>query len=163
MNKVINYWGGPSSGKSTRAAEHFVALKKAGVNAELVREFAKDLVYQGSIQDTSQYEITMEQCFRQEIIGSQADVIVTDSPVLIGLVYDPSADDATFNRAWSCWNQFDNVSYWLPSGQFAFQDEGRVHTETAATALGYEMRAFMLRHGIQYERLNAHDPIQLDI
>ena len=41
---VINLFGVPSAGKSTGAAYIFSRLKMAGVNAELVTEFAKDLV-----------------------------------------------------------------------------------------------------------------------
>ena len=43
---VINLFGVPSAGKSTGAAYIFSRLKMAGVNAELVTEFAKDLVWE---------------------------------------------------------------------------------------------------------------------
>jgi adenylylsulfate kinase-like enzyme len=41
---VINLFGGPGTGKSTLAAALFTDLKMKGINAELVTEFAKDLV-----------------------------------------------------------------------------------------------------------------------
>ena len=42
--KVLNLYGGPGVGKSTGAAYIFSMLKLAGINCELVREYAKELV-----------------------------------------------------------------------------------------------------------------------
>ena len=41
---VVNLFGVPGAGKSTGAAYIFSQLKMAGVNAELITEFAKDKV-----------------------------------------------------------------------------------------------------------------------
>ena len=43
---VINLFGGPGCGKSTTMARIFADLKIQGYNAEMVSEFAKDLVYE---------------------------------------------------------------------------------------------------------------------
>ena len=43
---VVNLFGAPGAGKSTGAAYIFAMLKMAGINAELVTEFAKDKVYE---------------------------------------------------------------------------------------------------------------------
>lgn len=43
---VINLFGEPSVGKSTAAMTITANLKRAGVNAEYVSEFAKDKVYE---------------------------------------------------------------------------------------------------------------------
>ena len=43
---VVNLFGAPGSGKSTAAAYIFALLKMAGINAELVTEFAKDKVWE---------------------------------------------------------------------------------------------------------------------
>ena len=45
---IINLFGAPGAGKSTGAAYVFSQLKAAGVNAELVTEFAKDKVWEGT-------------------------------------------------------------------------------------------------------------------
>ena len=42
---IIQLYAAPGSGKSTGAAYIFSKLKMAGVNAELVTEFAKDKVW----------------------------------------------------------------------------------------------------------------------
>lgn len=43
---VVNLFGVPSAGKSTGAAYIFSKIKMAGVNAELIIEFAKDKVWE---------------------------------------------------------------------------------------------------------------------
>lgn len=45
---IVNLFDVPGSGKSTGAAYLFYKLKSAGVNAELVTEFAKDKVWEDS-------------------------------------------------------------------------------------------------------------------
>ena len=45
---IINLFGAPGAGKSTGAAYVFSQLKAAGVNAELVTEFAKDKVWEAN-------------------------------------------------------------------------------------------------------------------
>ena len=45
---VVNLFGPPGSGKSTGAAYIFSKLKMAGINAELVDEFAKAKVWEES-------------------------------------------------------------------------------------------------------------------
>ena len=43
---VVNLFGALGAGKSTGAARIFSNLKMAGINAELVTEFAKDKVWE---------------------------------------------------------------------------------------------------------------------
>lgn len=45
MSIVVNLFGSPCAGKSLGASYIFSLLKIAGVNCELVTEFAKDLVW----------------------------------------------------------------------------------------------------------------------
>jgi dephospho-CoA kinase len=44
---VINFFGGPSCGKSTIAAYVFSQLKIKNYSCEYVNEYAKDCVYEG--------------------------------------------------------------------------------------------------------------------
>ena len=45
---VINLFGEPSAGKSTAAMDITSRLKRSGINAEYVSEFAKDKVWEGN-------------------------------------------------------------------------------------------------------------------
>ena len=46
---VVNLFAGPGSGKSTTCAGVFSKLKLAGVNCEMALEYAKDKVWENSL------------------------------------------------------------------------------------------------------------------
>lgn len=83
----VNLYAGPGVGKSVTAAALFVALKMRGVHAELVNEYAKELVYDGVIARASQRDILREQVRRQARLQGKVDVVVTDAPPLITMLY----------------------------------------------------------------------------
>lgn len=89
---ICNLFGGPGSGKSTTAAQTFGHLKLAGYNAELVTEFAKDLTWDESTKMLGyQPYVFAQQAWRLERLRGKVDVVVTDSPLLMSLVYTPPA------------------------------------------------------------------------
>ena len=47
---VINLFGAPGAGKSTAAAYIFANLKMKGINCELITEYEKDKLYEGSVE-----------------------------------------------------------------------------------------------------------------
>jgi hypothetical protein len=88
--KVINLYGGPGSGKSTTAALVFARLKQDGFNVELVREYAKDVVYEQRYNLLKhQLYITAKQYKRLKDIQDYGKVklVITDSPLLLGEYY----------------------------------------------------------------------------
>lgn len=85
---IVNLYGGPGCGKSTGAAYIFSKLKMAGVDAEYVTEFAKDKVWEGSQEAFKcQFYITGKQAFRISRCYGKVDVIITDSPIMLGQIY----------------------------------------------------------------------------
>lgn len=91
MNKntiIVNLFAGPGAGKSTGAAYIFSQLKMAGVDAEYVSEFAKDKVWEGNNEVFKcQFYVTGKQAFKISRCFGKVDVIVTDSPILLGAHY----------------------------------------------------------------------------
>ena len=89
MTKIINLYGGPGTGKSTTAAGVFYTLKQKGVSCELVTEFAKDLTWDESyIQLRNPIYVFAEQHHRLFRLDDKVDYIVTDSPLLLSVVYN---------------------------------------------------------------------------
>jgi hypothetical protein len=81
---VVNLFAGPGTGKSTTAAGVFSRLKEAGVSAELVHEFAKDLVWEERHMALGfQPYIFGKQSYHIHRLLGQVDVIVTDAPVIL--------------------------------------------------------------------------------
>lgn len=89
---VVNLFGAPGAGKSTGAAYIFSKLKMLGVNAELVTEYAKDRMWEGSSEVfKNQAYIFGKQYYRISRLEGKVDVVVTDAPILNSVLYNGSA------------------------------------------------------------------------
>ena len=86
---VINIFGGPGVGKSTLAAEVFAHFKKNKLNVELVTEYAKDLVWEerNNILKDQLYILAKQNRRLERLRNKGIDVVVTDSPLLLGKIY----------------------------------------------------------------------------
>lgn len=87
---IVNLFGGPVSGKSTAAAGLFCLLKMHGIKCELVTEFAKDLVWEERYKTLkNQQYIFGKQYHKIWRVLNQVDVILTDSPLMLSIIYAP--------------------------------------------------------------------------
>lgn len=147
---VVNMFGAPGAGKSTGAAYIFSKLKMAGVNAELVTEFAKDKVWEGSkaVFDNQAY-IFGKQYFRISRLQGKVDVVITDSPILLSSFYahdDVLGDEfdklcAKVFRSYNSMNVFiDRVKPYNPSGRF--------QNEAESDELARVMQDFLEEHTV---------------
>lgn len=89
MTKVINILGAPGTGKSTYAAKLFAEMKAEGFSCELVQEFAKEIVYADNEKlRNDQLIVIGEQYRRTFVLDGKIDYIITDSPILLGIIYN---------------------------------------------------------------------------
>lgn len=86
---IVNLFGEPGAGKSTGAAYVFAVLKMNGIDAELATEFAKDKLWEESkaVFENQSY-IFGKQSFRLSRCKGKVEVIVTDSPLPLSIIYD---------------------------------------------------------------------------
>jgi len=131
--KVINFFGGPGCGKSTCASLLFYKLKKAGLKAELVTEYAKDMVYEGrtNILEDQLY-ILAKQSRRVSRLEGVVDYCVTDSPLLLSAIYNTGSPLIT-DLSLELFNRFDNINIGLIRGDRRYQTYGR--TQALAEAI----------------------------
>jgi len=88
MTTVVNLYGGPGTGKSTRAASLYTDMKTAGINCELVREYVKDWAWEGKkIGKYDQLYFLAKQFKRESILYGKVDYVITDSPFLLSGFY----------------------------------------------------------------------------
>jgi len=146
---VVNLYGGPCSGKSTAAAVVFADLKNHGINAELVGEYAKELIYQGKRwmlgPDGDQKAIFEGQLQRlQNLEASECAVAVSDSPLLQSLVYARGREcyqeirdlALAYEACWSSYHYFINRTE-------HYSTFGRVHTLEQSLVKDQEIRDLM--------------------
>jgi hypothetical protein len=158
---VVNMFAGPGCGKSTTAAGLFYRLKKSGVNCELVREYAKDRTWIGDYATLGyQPYVTAKQHFRQDTLDGKVDVIITDSPILIGLVYSGRGCTPSF-KDWllEAFSEFDNLNIVLGRNAEAhpYNPLGRSQTEAEANQKDVEIRDLLLDNQIPFSDVSVGD------
>lgn len=150
---VVNLFGEPGCGKSTGAAYIFASLKRKGVNVEYVQEFAKDKTWENSSALKDQAYVYGCQHYRMFRCADTVDVIVTDSPLPLSIVYDEcSATKSQFAQfVMSDFATFDNVNYLLRRVK-PYNPVGRSQSEEAASAIRLEIYKSLDKYHIPFKR-----------
>lgn len=144
---VVNLFAGPGAGKSTMAARVFSELKELGYNSELVTEFAKDLTWQGSMKALdNQLYVFAKQYHRLWRLVDNVDIVVTDSPILLSLIYGTTSD--TFKKlVIEEFNKFHNINIRLVRVK-QYNPKGRSQTLDEAKDIDRQVGAMLLRNQI---------------
>jgi tRNA uridine 5-carbamoylmethylation protein Kti12 len=147
---VVNFYGGPGSGKSTKAAELFAVLKKRGIVCELVTEFAKDLTWEKSHATLeNQLYVIGRQYNRMFRLNGKVDVIITDSPLLLSLHY---CKRTRFETTWfeqmtkDLIGDFDNVHV-VVSRDVPYERVGRNQSDEEADAISKSIHKLVKEYG----------------
>ena len=148
---VVNMFAGPGTGKSTTAAAVFSLLKMHGVNAELITEFAKDLTWEERFRTlNNQMYIWGKQHHRMWRIKDQVEVMVTDSPLILSLVYGGEKPGCFNETVLHSFNEFDNMNYFLMRVK-PYNPKGRAQTEEGAKELDNDIHAMLFENNIRHK------------
>ena len=155
---VVNLCGAPGAGKSTGAAYVFSKLKMAGVNAELVTEFAKDKTWEKNHKVfENQLYMLAKQYFRLTRCEDQVDVIVTDSPLLLSLAYNTDTERLGENfekLVVDLFNSYDNMNYFVNRVK-PYNKAGRNQTEEESDKLSKVIRRIFKDCGCKVTEING--------
>jgi nicotinamide riboside kinase len=163
---IVNLFGGPGTGKSTGASYVFSKLKLLGIDAEYASEYAKDKVWeQNAAVFDCQFYITGKQAFRICRLVGKVDVIVTDSPILMGAIYGEDylkpAISGEFNKYGN-----KNHNYFLCRKK-TYNPNGRKQTEAQAKEIDGKIKTLLDENGVPYKTVDAteegYNQIVLDI
>lgn len=109
---VVNLFASPGSGKSTTASGLFYQLKNRGVNAELTGEYAKDLTWSKRHNCLSdQIYVFGKQHHRVWRLQEDVDVIISDSPILLGLAYAQEYPQCFKETVHWAFSQYNNINF----------------------------------------------------
>ena len=141
---VVNLYGGPGSGKSTSAAGLFYLLKRQGVEAEIVTEYAKDLVWEDSAHKLEyQIYVFAKQLHRVHRLLGKVDVVVSDSPTLLSLVYGSDQTSPEFKALVKSEHNKMNTFNVFTTRVKPYNPNGRNETEEEAKIVDEKIRAVL--------------------
>ena len=158
---IVNLFGGPGSGKSTTAAGLFHKLKINGINCELVTEFAKHITWKEDYNTLkNQIYVFAKQHDRMFHLKDKVDVIITDSPTIMGLSYcnwdlmSRSFEQFVvdeFNR-----NDAVNINYFINRVK-EYNPSGRSQTEEEAKEKDKEIKTLLDKYAVSFQPIDGDE------
>jgi len=152
---VVNFFGGPGIGKSTYGLALSTHLKERKVLSELVPEFAKQLTWEHRFKELNECQpwISMTQWKDVYIKKDQLDVIVSDSPIITGIMYQHDKQRDAFETLMvELFNEFDNFNILLVRNlkEHPYLEYGRTQSEAEAIELDSEIRTILIKFNIPF-------------
>jgi ABC-type oligopeptide transport system ATPase subunit len=162
--KVINLFGSPGSGKSTTAAGLFHALKTLDYNVELVTEVAKDLVWSKRFKCLeNQAKVTVDQYERLRRLEDQVDYVITDSPILLGIFYQPKNYFMLFEPfVMELFESFDNINLFI-NRKKKYNPKGRMQTEKESNLISLQLQDLLRDCGYDYKTFDGNKGVVASI
>ena len=155
---VINLFGEPGAGKSTGAAYIYSQLKMHGINVELVTECAKDKVWEGNETALkNQVYIFGEQFLRMSRCEDKVDVIVTDSPLPLSIIYnkDRRLTNNFEKTVMDVFNSYNNVNILVVRDK-PYNKTGRLENEQEACNLKSDIEKMLQDKNITYSSISGN-------
>lgn len=165
---VVNLYGGPGCGKSTGAAYIFSKLKMMGIDTEYVSEFAKDKTWENNSEVfNNQLYISGKQSFKLSRCIGKVDVVVTDSPLLLGIIYNNTQKEDDINglnnyinglndALLSIYAKYDNINIVLKRSK-PYNSNGRFQTEEESKTIDAYIRWMLSDNKIPYIEENGDE------
>lgn len=153
---VVNFFGGPCAGKSTAAPKVYVELKERQLNCELAREVIKDLIYEERhVAITNELYIFAQQAHILHRLKDRVDIIVTDCPLLMKLVYPNGGVDLT-QVVLDTNKQYHNLNIFVNRSEH-YHKEARFQDYEEAIQKDHEILALLEKFDVPYTEINITD------
>lgn len=154
---LVNLFGEPGAGKSTGASYIFSQLKMHGINAELVTEYAKDKVWEeNTAVFKNQAYIFGKQFFRISRCEDKVDVVITDSPLPLCIIYNKNSNlTENFNKTvMDVFNSYNNINFLIRRTK-PYNPIGRHQDEQGASELKDNIYCMLQDKGIKYSSITG--------
>ena len=156
---VINLFAGPGSGKSTTCAGVFSKLKLAGVNCEMSLEYVKDKIWENSLNVLDdQIYVFGKQFHRLNCLKDKVDVVITDSPILLSIIYNNEMSKYLDDLIVEQFRRFNNLNYYLVRDE-SFNQTGRVHNLEESIEKDNKIKIMLNKYGISYTTVYKNNSV----
>lgn len=160
---IINLYGPPSSGKSTMRSRIFSELKYRHINCEEVTEYAKDKTWERNWETLSnQIYVFAKQHHKIYLLLQKVDVIITDSPLLMSVLYDKDKNEHLKKLAIDQHFSMNNINFFLDRNH-PYQQAGRYHNEEEADYIGQRIESILKENEVQYESIYSSPQKAIEI
>ena len=134
---LINFFGSPAAGKTVAATSLFAALKRNHVDTVLVSEFAHHrVIEENSTGLKNQLWIWANQQYNIFCGYNHATVTVTDSPILLGAIYNTDASPALLDVIFEQHHRYNNLNVVMELDlRHPYSMTGRVHSLTESLTI----------------------------
>jgi hypothetical protein len=162
---VLNFFGGPSAGKTTTASRMFTLLKESHIDAELVGEFAKDCILQGNLSAIkNQIHLFGHQHHRQLCAYQNSQVAVCDSPLLLCAIYNAGTSEHLTNLTIEQHHRFNNINVFVRrQPNIPYSMSGRIHSLDESIIIDQQILDLLTAYKIPfmyYDALGEDDLLQ---
>ena len=158
--KVINFFGAPGVGKTTKTLELTSMLKKQQLDVEPSLEIVKEYIYSGADILLSYQNYIFAQQERQLRIledSKENEFVVTDAPLLNNVFYAPKNYPVFFKElVFELFNSYDNINFFIKRTH-NYSHQGRIHNEQQSDKITNQMFAFLVNHNISFIEINSTD------
>ncbi|MBW3020875.1 ATP-binding protein [Candidatus Woesearchaeota archaeon] len=152
--RVINIYGQAGAGKSTVASGLFNIIKQESQKSvELIDEFAKTLVWSQRFEELKdQFFVSANQYHKLHILEDKVDLVITDSPILLGAIYKPHKQ---FRSLTPLLLELDNSMittniFLVANTQMKYEKDGRLQTKEEAEKIGERIENMLNKNKIEY-------------
>lgn len=151
--KVINMFGPPGAGKTTKALILTGMLKEAQVDAEVSLEVVKEYIHAGTekLLSYQNYIFAQQERSLHFLLDSrEAEFAVTDSPLLLPVLYASKNYPAYFkDLVFETFNRYDNINFFVHRNH-PYSYNSRIHNEKQSDLLSKKMHAFLVNNNIPF-------------
>lgn len=154
--QVLNMFAGPGTGKSTVSAGLFYKMKNLNYKVELVQEYAKDMTYEkrSNILEDQLY-IFAKQARRLERLKGHVDFVITDSPLLLGIIYNTKSTILN-DLIEETFNSYNNKNFFLKRLK-EYQPYGRNQTEEQAREIDLKISKMLIKKRYWFDRIDSNE------
>lgn len=141
------------------------------MNAELVREYIKNWVWEGrTVMITDQLYIIAKQARQEQILLKDVDLIITDSPIRLSNIYETKYSKPPFvtvhmvekYESEAKRQGFEYVHIFLKRVK-KYNPKGRYQTEEEAKAIDLEVKDYLNDNNIKFHEIVADETAAQEI